>query len=130
MVDACTATGLRIGFQSVALAALAVNFGYREVSVVYQQDTYGRGLLKTFLAALDGRITVVTQLPVPAHGRGQFAGGAALKASATDLIVVMASARAVLTVLHQALHHGMHDPGMLRTRIVWTTRATLLIRSS
>ena len=92
--------------QGSVLAHLARERGFDSVGLLHVDDPWGRGLAGAFEAAWDGPVKAVPVDP----GRTGFV--AALRESASggaQALVVIASESAALTMVREALDHGLYD---------------------
>ena len=92
--------------QGPVLAAITREQGFDNVGLLYVDDAWGQGLTGAFEAAWDGALKTV---PVP---RGQTSFLAELRESAKDgaqALVVIAFETAALTMVREALDHGLYD---------------------
>ena len=93
--------------QGPVLASLARDDGMERVSVVYQDDAYGRGLYQAFEASFDGHIHAAVTVPPEADSYlpelRQAAGGG------SQALLVVAYPGATDILVEEALDHGFFD---------------------
>ncbi len=92
--------------QGPVLARIARQRGFDNVSVIYRNDLWGRGLAEAFEGAWDGSVRSVASEP----GQTRFAE--ALRESAAGgaqaLVVILFQTEAI-TAVREALDHGVYD---------------------
>ncbi|KAJ3365826.1 hypothetical protein GGF32_008224 [Allomyces javanicus] len=94
--------------QGLRMATLALAMGWRSVNVVYGTDSYGQSIGNAFLAsAAQLGITVETSLVFQPGTKDMSAIGAALKASASNIVVFQAFAGDSVTLLREARKQGI-----------------------
>ena len=92
--------------QGPVLAQMTHERGYRSVAVIYRDDAWGRGLLRSFADAWTGELGSVALEPDKAEFAQEIAALVAMEAEALVIIAFDESTQAILS---QVLSEGLFD---------------------